>query len=145
MAVESRAADITFDLLKGRLHREATRKQAARSTNADQEGQPLSAFAAGFCFHPSGYRDRGYGQMGVRGSGRRMHGGFPAGGKVRGIPRQRTVTGHYHYCNKEDYWKNDCFKRKNDLEQGKGEGQLAFMGMANEVTGSTQWIIDSGA
>jgi len=58
--------------------------------------------------------------------------------------RQRTVTGRCHYCNKEGDWKNECFKRKNDLRKSNGEGHLAFMGMANEVTGSTEWIIDSG-
>ena len=59
MAVQSRADNITFDFLTGRLLQEATRRLAARSTSTEQNGQSLLAFTAGSGFRPSSFRGRG--------------------------------------------------------------------------------------
>ena len=145
MAVQSRTENITFDFLTGRLLQVATRRQAARSSMVEQDPEPLSAFAAGPRFRLSSFRGRVYSQLGNRGTGRSMHSGGSGGSKGRGMLEQRTLSGRCHYCNKEGHWKNECFKRKNDLQKGNREGHLAFMGWANTATGSTEWIIDSGA
>ena len=46
MAVLSRSDTVTFDFLCGKLLQEATRRQAASSSTADADLQPLSAMAA---------------------------------------------------------------------------------------------------
>jgi len=56
-----------------------------------------------------------------------------------------VVSGRYHYCNKEGHWKNECYKRKGDLQKSSGEGHLAFMGYTKPEMGKADWIIDSGA
>ena len=146
MAVQSRADNITFDFLTGRLLQEATRRQAARSTSTDQNSQPLSAFAAGSGFRPSSFRGRGNGRWGgSRGFGRGIRGGSSGGGRGRGMLGQGVVSGRCHYCNKEGHWKNECFKRKNDLQRGSASGNLAFMGVGNGERNASDWIIDSGA
>lgn len=58
---------------------------------------------------------------------------------------QGTTTGRCHYCNKEGHWKNECLKRKGDLQKQSGAGHLAFMGLASQQSGIPEWIIDSGA
>jgi len=69
--------------------------------------------------------------MGSRGRGNLWHG---------------VVSGRCHYCNKEGHWKNECFKRKGNLQKSSAEGDLAFMGLEDWVRekGQTDWIIDSG-
>lgn len=59
MAVQSKADNITFDFLTGRLLPEATRRQAARYKSTAWNSEPLSAFAAGSNFHSGSYRGRG--------------------------------------------------------------------------------------
>ena len=59
MAVQSRAESISFDFLTGRLLQESTRRQAARTTMAESDSQPLSAFATESSFRPGGPRCRG--------------------------------------------------------------------------------------
>jgi len=145
MAVQSRAEKITFDFLTGRLLEEATRRQVAQSSIVEQDPEPFSAFGAGDRFRVSSFRGREYSLLGNRGTGRSMHGGRSGGSKGRGMLQQPTVSGRCHYCNKESHWKNECFKRNNNSQQGNREGHLAFMGLANRATGSTEWIIDSGA
>jgi len=54
------------------------------------------------------------------------------------------VSGRCHYCNKEGHWKNECLKRKADLQRDSNEGHLAFMGVSGTGKGRTNWIIDSG-
>ena len=58
---------------------------------------------------------------------------------------QGIVAGRYHYCSKEGHWKNECLKRKAELQKGTGAGHLAFMGIASHRIGVMDWIIDSGA
>jgi len=74
-----------------------------------------------------------------------MRGGPSGGVRGRGILGQGMVSGRCHYCNKEGHWKNECFKRKNDLQRGSGSGNLAFMGIAKDEQKASDWIIDSGA
>jgi len=74
-----------------------------------------------------------------------MRGGSSGGGRGRGMLGQGMVSGRCHYCNKEGHWKNECFKRKNDLQRGSGSGNLAFMGIGKEEKRASDWIIDSGA
>jgi len=144
MAVQSRADNITFDFLSGRLLQEATRRQAARSTTTEQNDQPLSAFSARSSFRPNGGTSgRGHSRWGNRGFGRGTRGGFS--GRGRGGTGQGMVSGRCHYCKKEGHWKNECFKRKSDLQKNSGEGHLAFVGLANPDIGRKDWIIDSGA
>jgi len=146
MAVQSSADNITFDFLTGRLLQEATRRLAARSSSTEQNGQPLSAFTAGSGFRPSSFRGRGNGPWGSsKGVGRGMLGGPSGRGRGRGILGQGMVSDRCHYCNKEGHWKNECFKRKNDLQRGSGSCNLAFMGIAKHEKKASDWIVDSGA
>ena len=55
------------------------------------------------------------------------------------------MTGRCHYCNKEGHWKNECLKRKGDLQKGTSGGHLAFMGVSSRHSEISNWIIDSGA
>jgi len=145
MAVQSRADSITFDFLTGRLLQEATRRQAARSTTTQHTGEPLSAFTAGSSSRPSGDRGRGNTRCGNRGFGRGIRGGPSGGGTRRGALGQGVLSGRCHYCNKEGHWKNECYKRKGDLQKSSREGHLAFMGYTKPEIGKADWIIDSGA
>ena len=145
MAVQSRADIITFDFLTGRLLQEATRRQAARSTTSHHTSEPLSAFSAGASFRPSGGRGRGNTRWGNRGFGRGMRGSPSGGNRGRGALGHGVVSGRCHYCNKEGHWKNECYKRKGDLQKNVGEGHLAFMGYTKPEMGKSGWIIDSGA
>jgi len=71
------------------------------------------------------------------GSSSRFHG--------RGISQAGT-SGRCHYCNKEGHWKNECLKRKGDLQKGTNADDLVFMGLStSQPIGTTNWIIDSGA
>lgn len=149
MAVQSRADMITFDFLSGRLLQEATRRQAASSSTQEPNQQPLSAMAAGSGFGSRGYMGRGNVRMGNRGMGRGGYGrgsrgGSSSGFRVRGGSHS-SATGRCHYCNKEGHWKNECLKRKADLQRNSNGGQLAFMGLTGQQNSITDWIIDSGA
>jgi len=145
MAVQSRADSITFDFLTGRLLQEVTGRQAARSTISQHTGELLSAFTAGSSCRPSGGRGRGNTRCGNRGFGRGIRGGPSGGGTRRGALGQGVVSGGCHYCNKEGHWKNECYKRKGDLQKSSGEGHLAFIGYTKVEIGKADWIIDSGA
>ena len=137
MAVQSRADTITFDFLVGRLLQEATRRQASNSTTTEQSPLPLSAMTA----HPSyrgtsGQLGRGNYRIGNRGYrrggfGRGMRGGSSGGFRGRGSGNG-GLSGRCHYCNKEGHWKNECLKRKADLQKGTSNGHLAFMGLASQ-------------
>ena len=149
MAVQSRADTITFDFLSGRLLQEATRRQAANNSTPEVNQQPLSALTASPGFRPRGQMSRGNYRMGYRGNGRGnfgrgSRGGSSGGYRGRGYT-QGTVTGRCHYCNKEGHWKNECLKRKGDLQKQTSEGHLAFMGLASQEGEIPEWIIDSGA
>jgi len=145
MAVQSRADVITFDFLTGRLLQEATRRQAASSTTPYHTSEPLSAFTAGSSFRHGGGRGRGNTRWGNRGLGREMKGGSSGGGRGHGGLGQGAVSGRCHYCNKEGHWKNECYKRKGDLQESSTEGHLAFMGCTKPEMRKNNWIIDSGA
>lgn len=149
MAVQSRADTITFDFLAGRLLQESTRRQAANKSNSEEDLQPLSAMAARSTFRSNGPNGRGNYRMANRGIGR---GGFERGirGSSSGSFRGRGITqggvsGRCHYCNKEGHWKNECLKRKGDIQRGTSTGHLAFMGLSGQQNQTTTWIIDSGA
>jgi len=145
MAVQSRAENIIFDFLTGRLLQEATHRQAARSTSSHHNSEPLSAFTAGSSFPSGGGRGRGNNRWGSRGFGKGLRGGPSGGSSGRGALRQGVVSGRCYYCNKVGHWKNECYKRKGDLEKSSGEGHLAFMGYTKPEMGKADWIIDSGA
>ena len=142
MAVQSRADVITFDFLTGRLLQEATRRQAASSTTSHHTSEPLSAFTGGSSFDHGGGRGRGNTRWGHRGFGRGMRGGPSGGNRGRGVLGQGAVSGRCHYCNKEGHWKNECYKRKGNLQKSSTEGHLAFMGYTKPEIGKNDWIID---
>ena len=85
MAVQSRADNITFDFLTGRLLQEATQRQAAWSTTTEPNSQPLSAFTDVPSMRPSGLRGRGYNRWGNIGSGGGWLGSSSLGSRGHGI------------------------------------------------------------
>ena len=141
MAVQSRTENVTFDFLCGRLLQEATRRQAARSITTNKDSEPLSAFTAGSGLRQMGFRGRGNRRGGYQGFGRVLQGG--SSGATRG--RGGMVSGRCHYCNKEGHGKNECLKRKADLQRYSSGGHLDFMGVSGTGKGGTNWIIDCGA
>jgi len=80
-------------------------------------------------------------RWGNRGFGRGIRGGPSGFGRGCGSPSQGTLTGRCHYRNKEGHWKNECYKRKGDLQRGSGRGYLAFMGYTKPEIGKSDWII----
>jgi transposase InsO family protein len=88
-----------------------------------------------------GFRGRGNGRGGYQGFGRVLRG--CSSGATRG--RGGMVSGRCHYCNNEGHWKNECLKRKVDLQRDSSGGHLASMGVPGTGKGGTNWIIDSGA
>jgi len=100
-------------------------------------------------FRSSGQLGRGNYRKGYRGFsrggfGRSRRGGSSSGFRGRGSS-DGGVTGRCHYCNKEGHWKNECLKRKGDLQKGMSGGHLAFMGLSSQHSEISNWIIDSGA
>ena len=74
-----------------------------------------------------------------------MRVGSSVSNRGRGTSGHGRVSGCCHYCNKEGHWKNECFKRKKDLQKGNSKGHLTFVGFATRGIGTRDWIIDSGA
>ena len=149
MAVQSRTDTVTFEFLCGRLLQEATRRQAASSSTADADLQPLSAMAAqsgSWSCWQYGRESHSMGNRGIpRGaSGRGSRGGSSGGLRGRGYS-QMEKAGRCHYSDKEGHWKNECLKRKGDLQKSSGGGHLAFVGLASQQARVSDWIIDSEA
>jgi len=149
MAVQSRSDTVTFDFHCGRLLQEATRRQAASSSTADVDLQPLSSMSAHSGLRSGWQLGRGSPCMGNGGaprasSSRGSRGGSSGGLRGRGYS-QIGRTGQCHYCDKEGHWNNECLNRKGDLQKSGGGGHLAFIGLASQQASITDWIIDSGA
>lgn len=75
-------------------------------------------------------------RMGNRGMGRggfstELRGGFSDGfrGPCRG---HGSMTGRCHYYNKKGHWKNECYKRKREVQRNLRVGQLAFIGVTGQ-------------
>jgi len=145
IAVQSRSDTVTFDFLCGRLLQEATRRQAASSSTADADLEPLSAMAAQSGSRSGWQYGRGSHRMGNRGIPRGGSGWGSRGGSSGGLRgsgySQMGKTERCHYCDKEGHWKNECLKRKGDLQKSSGGGHLAFIALASHQARVSDWIM----